>query len=452
MIDVVACDTTTIKAPQKRKNRYAYYVFFVLFAATFLNGLDGSEFTGAANIIARELHLGINDVGVLTSAFTVFLTVSIIPVGIWADRARRSRVIAVCLAVWSLATALTGLASGFLALFATRMFTGIGEAGYMPAGYSLVGDSFADDQRTRVISWLSIAGLVGPILGMVLGGVIAGLAPGSWRWAFLATGIPGLLLAFLAWRLHEPAHQQTATVTGDAGILTYGALKPREVVTHLVALLGNPMLVCLTIIGVLTTFTATALQTYFPILLQQHDTFGLTSGQAASFAGLVLGPTALVGVMLGGYLADWLTRRYRGARILVCAVSVLLTAPLNVASLLVANTHRLALFSAILIPTFFINTLHIGPLAAAVLDIVPAQQRASAVAISVFVQRILGTASAPLLIGLLARAFDPSGLHFLNSMAGHDLILALLCSCPLAFISAGIVGILGLCRVRTAEE
>jgi MFS transporter, Spinster family, sphingosine-1-phosphate transporter len=158
MIDVIASDTTTIKASQKRKNRYAYYVFFVLFAATFLNGLDGSQFTGAANVIARELHLGINDVGVLTSAFTIFLTVSIIPVGIWADRARRLYVIAACLAVWSLATALTALAGGFLALFATRMFTGIGEAGYMPAGYSLVGDSFGDDQCTRVISLLSNSG------------------------------------------------------------------------------------------------------------------------------------------------------------------------------------------------------------------------------------------------------------------------------------------------------
>jgi MFS transporter, Spinster family, sphingosine-1-phosphate transporter len=241
-------------------------------------------------------------------------------------------------------------------------------------------------------------------------------------------------------------------VIDDAGMPTYGALKPEEVIRHLIALLHNPMLVCLTVIEILTTFTATALQTYFPILLQQHDTFGLTSGQAASFAGLVLGPTALVGVILGGYLADWLTGRYRGARTLVCVVSVLLTAPLNVASLLVANTHSLVLFSAILIPTFFINTLHIGPLAAAVLDVVPAQQRASAVAISVFMQRILGTAFAPLLIGLLARAFDPSGLHFLNNMAGHDLVLALLCTCPLTFISAGIVGILGLRRTRTAGE
>jgi MFS family permease len=160
--------------------------------------------------------------------------------------------------------------------------------------------------------------------------------------------------------------------------------------------------VSLTIIGVLTTFTATALQTYFPILLQQHDTFGMTSGQAGTYAGLILGPVAIVGVLLGGYLADWLTHRYAGARLLIIISSVLLVLPLNVTSLLLATTHNLVLFSAFMIPTFFINTLHLAPLAAAFLDIVPSESRASAVAISLFVQGILGRAAAPLVIGMLA--------------------------------------------------
>src|SRR6266702_6211503 len=136
MRSVVSPDTTAVQQPpqspqlplpQKSKSRYGYYVIFVLFAATLLNGLDASEFTSASTVIARELHLGINVIGILASAFTIFLTISIIAVGIWADRAKRSHVIAACLAVWSLATALTGLASNFIALFFTRMFTGIGE-------------------------------------------------------------------------------------------------------------------------------------------------------------------------------------------------------------------------------------------------------------------------------------------------------------------------------------
>jgi len=118
--------------------------------------------------------------------------------------------------------------------------------------------------------------------------------------------------------------------------------------------------------------------------------------------------------------------------------------PLNITSLLIANSHNLVLFSAIMVPTFFINTLHLAPLSAAFLDVVPSESRASAVAIALFIQRILGSAGAPLAIGMLAGFFDPTGLHFLHNVAGHDLTLALICTCPLAFISAGIVGIIGL--------
>lgn len=436
---------TPVHAPQQRKNHFAGYVFFILFAATLLNGLDASEFTGAAAVIARDLHLSINEIGMIASAFTLFLTISIIPLGLWADRARRSHVIGACLAVWSLATTLTGLAGNFIAIFLTRTVTGIGEAGYVPAGNSLVGDVYKEDQRGKVMSWLTLAAVLGPLVGLVLGGVIAGLAVGSWRWAFLITGIPGLILAFFAWRLREPVRRSTGKLPSTAD---QGTLKTQYVLAQLRNLVRIKTFVCLVIIGVLTTFTATALQTYFPILLQQRDTFGMTSGQAGTYAGLVLGPTAIVGVILGGYLADWLSRRYAGARLLIIIVSCLLVLPLNIASLLMATTHNLVLFSAIMIPTFFINTLHLAPLAAAFLDVVPSESRASAVAISTFIQGILGRAVAPLAIGLLAGFFDPTGLHFLHNLAGHDLILALISTCPLAFVSAGIVGIIGLRWVR----
>lgn len=445
-------ETTLVQQSKSPKNPYAISVVIVLLIATLLNGLDSSEFTGASVVIARDLHLSLGDVGMLASAFTLFLTISIIPIGLWADRAKRSHIIALCLAVWSLATALTGLASNVIALFLTRSFTGIGEAGYGPAGNSLVGDIFKEDQRGKVMSWLTLAAVIGPLVGLVLGGVIAGLAPGSWRLAFLITGIPGLILACFAWRLHEPVRSATGKLPNAA----QGTAKTQYVLAQLRNLLQIKTFVALTIVGVLTTFTATALQTYFPILLQQHDTFGMTSGQAGTYAGLLLGPTAIVGVLLGGYLADWLTRRYVGARLLIIISSVLLVLPLNVAALLLSSTHNLVLFSALMIPAFFINTLHLAPLAAAFLDIVPSESRASAVAISTFIQGILGRAAAPVIIGMLAGWLDPTGLHFLHNLAGHDLVLALIYTCPLAFLGSGIVGIIALRWIRhdraAAEE
>ncbi len=102
-----------------------------------------------------------------------------------------------------------------------------------------------------------------------------------------------------------------------------------------------------------------------------------------------------------------------------------------------------------MIPAFFINTLHLAPLAAALLDVVPSESRASAVAISLFIQRILGSAFAPLLIGMLAGYFDSTGLHFLHNAAGRDIVLALVCTCPLAFAGAGITSIIGLRWIPT---
>jgi MFS family permease len=72
---------------QKSQSSRPLYIFFLLLAATLLNGLDSSEFTGAANVIARDLHLTISDIGMLASAFTLLITISAIPLGLLADRA-----------------------------------------------------------------------------------------------------------------------------------------------------------------------------------------------------------------------------------------------------------------------------------------------------------------------------------------------------------------------------
>src|SRR5215467_13573810 len=86
------------------------------------------------------------------------------------------------------------------------MVLGIGEAGYFPAGTALMSDYFSRSKRSRIMSWWSVGQLVGILVGFAIGGVLAGL--GKWRLAFVFTGIPGLLLAFLAWKLREPRRNE----------------------------------------------------------------------------------------------------------------------------------------------------------------------------------------------------------------------------------------------------
>jgi len=163
-----------------------------MFAIGFLNYLDRNVLTGAANIVAHELGLGIDSIGYIASAFIIVYTTFTIPMGIWADRAKRKNVVAFCVAVWSVATALTALSFNFLSLFLSRMVLGIGEAGYFPAGTALLSDYFSRKKRSRIMSWWSAGQLVGVLFGFVIGGVVADLYVGSWRLAFIFTGIPGL--------------------------------------------------------------------------------------------------------------------------------------------------------------------------------------------------------------------------------------------------------------------
>src|SRR5215469_16887887 len=190
---------------QTTKN-YAMYVFWIMFLISFLNYMDRYILNGAATVVAHELGFGIDGIGYIASAFLVVYTLATVPLGIWADRAKRKNVVAVCVSIWSLATAFTAFANSFLTLFLSRMVLGIGEAGYFPAGTALMSDYFSRSRRSRIMSWWSVGQLIGILVGFVLGGVLAGM--GKWRLAFIFTGVPGLLLAFLAWRLREPRRNE----------------------------------------------------------------------------------------------------------------------------------------------------------------------------------------------------------------------------------------------------
>ncbi|MBX5457853.1 MAG: MFS transporter [Thermogemmatispora sp.] len=195
-------------ASRRRASGYATYAFVIMFFINFLNYMDRYVFTGASPIIGQELGLGLDQLGYIASAFLIVYTLGTLPFGIWADRTRRKNVVALCVTIWSLATVFTALASNFIALFLSRMVLGVGEAGYYPAGTALLSDYYSRKKRAQVMSRWWAGSLIGLMVGFILGGFIVGLGKGSWRLAFLISGIPGLVLALLAWRLREPRRNQ----------------------------------------------------------------------------------------------------------------------------------------------------------------------------------------------------------------------------------------------------
>jgi len=427
-------------------------VFWIMFLISFLNYLDRNVLTGAANVVAHELGFGFDGIGYIASAFLVVYTLATVPLGIWADRAKRKNVVAITVAIWSIATAFTALATNFITLFLSRMVLGIGEAGYFPAGTALMSDYFSRTRRSRIMSWWSVGQLVGILVGFVIGGVVAGLFVGSWRLAFLITGIPGLILAFLAWKLREPRRNEADEEEIALYPYTLGDMAEIEephqamqispnVLSQFGTLLRVKTLVVLIIMQIFAYFVLGVNTVYLPTFLQQKDIYGLSSSQAGIYSGVIIVLAGLAGTVLGGYMADWLNRRHQGARVLVCGIGFLLGAP----SFAVAvSTHSFAVFTVFFVLTALLLTVYTGPSTAATQDVVPSILRASAVAVTLLFAHLLGDAFAPALVGALATAFDPThGLHFANYVGGQDLAKALLITCTPALVIAGLVGITG---------
>ncbi len=312
-------------------------------------------------------------------------------------------------------------------------------------------DYFRRTVRARVLSWWWTSALLGTTGGIIIGGIVAGLGFGMWRWAFVWTGLLGLIFALLVVWMREPRRNEAdeENWASEAASTPHGATltpsnAPVRTTPPLSSLLRVKSFVVLTLIWLFTSFNVGASATYLPTLLQQNDTFAFKSGEAAVYTGIGFAVAGIAGVVLGGYLSDALKRRYPGARVLICGVGLLIGAPAYALAVFGAVRHNLVLFTLFFLLATLLNQMYIGPSNAAILDVVPSVIRASALAVSGFASSLLGGAFAPSIVGFLAGVFDPThGQHFVHNSAGLDLTFALLVTCVPCLFLAGILGIVG---------
>ena len=204
-------DANTSQAP-----RYAWYVLAVLFLVYVLNFVDRQIISILAEDIKRDLNLRDEDLGFLYgTAFGVFYALFGIPLGRLADNWHRVRLMTMGLGLWSAMTALSGLSASGGQLATARVGVGIGEATASPAAYSLISDWFPKRLRATALAIYSSGLYIGGGLSLGIGGLIVqrwnraypdggpfGLH--GWQAAFLAVGLPGLLLALWIATLREP--------------------------------------------------------------------------------------------------------------------------------------------------------------------------------------------------------------------------------------------------------
>ena len=204
-----------------RVQPYAWYVLGVLVLLYILNFIDRQIVSILVEDIKRDLGATDAEMGFLTgAAFGVFYALFGIPLGKLADEWHRVKLMAAGLTIWSAFTALSGFARSFGALSVARLGVGVGEASASPAAYSLISDWFPKRMRGTALAIYSSGLYLGGGVSLLIGAVIvqrwnasypAGGPLGlvGWQAAFLAVGIPGLLLAVLILTLREPNRGQS---------------------------------------------------------------------------------------------------------------------------------------------------------------------------------------------------------------------------------------------------
>jgi MFS family permease len=389
--------------PARRAVQGAAFGLAILSFVNLFNYLDRFVVSALFESLKHsELALTDFKLGFLMTSFLVVYMVAAPVFGVLGDRRSRPRLIAFGVAVWSLATALSGFAGGYVSLLAARATVGIGEAAYGTISPSLLSDYYPAKERGRVMAIFFCAIPVGSALGYVVGGLMD--AHFGWRSAFFVAGTPGLLLAALCLKLRDPPRgAQDDRAAAPAAAATVPAAPPgaaggaRGVMTVYVNLIRNAPY-ALTVFGYAAyTFAVGGLAAWMPAFLERVR--GMPSAQATVSFGAMVVVTGFVGTFAGGWLGDYCAKYSRQALLWVSAVSTLMAVPLSWAALTAAST---AVYTACMVAALLCLFISTGPINAVIVNVVAPLQRASAVALSVFTIHLLGDVVSPPLIGALS--------------------------------------------------
>jgi MFS family permease len=351
----------------------------------------------------KHAGLGLSDanLGSLMSGFLVVYTLTAPVFGALGDRRSRPKLIAFGVACWSFATTLSGFAVGYWSLLAARATVGVGEAAYVTIAPSLLSDYFPASRRARVMAIFFCAIPVGSALGYVVGGLVD--KQYGWRAAFFVAGGPGLLLAALCLLLRDPPR---GAQDAAGGVAPPASSSPdrgtrAQTWTAYVRLVHNKPYV-LTVLGYAAyTFAVGGLAVWMPAFLERSR--GMPRSEATVSFGAIVVITGFLGTFVGGWLGDYCAKYSRQAYLWISAIATAIAAPL-VWIALTAESHTVYLvFMVAAQLCLFLST---GPINAAIINLVGAGERATAIALEVFAIHLLGDALSPPLIGALSDAFS----------------------------------------------
>ena len=356
----------------------------LLTAMNFVNYLDRYILPAVQEQIKHEFTLTDNQIGSLTLWFMVAY-VCVSPITGWlGDRFPRKPMIVVAALAIAGMNFLTAHVHGYTELNFRHAALGVGEACFGIFAPALLADFYSESKRNKVMTIFNIALPVGAAAGYEAGAWVA--AHHGWRMSFIASAVPGVLVALLIlFFMREP--QRTAAVekakTDKASVLSLAKNK-----AYLTSILGYAAV----------TFSLGGISWWMPSFLHRE------AGYSIEASGAIMGPIIVVaglgGTALGGWLAQVWSRKTPKALYLVPALSAALT----IAPAIVCFFGPQRLIVPSLSAAVFLIFLGTGPVNAATLNAVPANLRATAMAGQLFMIHVLGDMPSSKVIGMISDA------------------------------------------------
>ena len=380
-----------------RERRYAWYVVGVLTLANISGFIDRQILALLVPPIRRDLGLTLTQVSYLGVSFAVFFALMGIPIARMADRGSRRNVIAVGIAVWSIMTALCGLASTFWRLLLARFGVGVGEAALQAPATSLIADYFPRERLGSAMGVYSLGIFLGSGLAYFIGGWIVGLVSvqETWTWpligairpwqtVFMMVGLPGLLIALLMLTVREPARQAAPAIAPLSAVFAWIRANARTFVCYA---------------GGFTLYATVNFGIAFWLATFLIQTYDMPAARAGMIQGMLTMTIGTLGVLSGGRLKDALSRRGHtdsAVRVgIVGAIGMLCSASAYPFSGSVeAVVVRLAIVN-------FFAALPWGAAWAGTAEVAPTAIRAQAVSVFILVLNLVSFAGGPWAVAVL---------------------------------------------------
>ena len=372
------------------ETRKRAFALWVLFGINTMNFYDRQILAAVAEPIRKEWGLSDSALGLLGTAFTLLYAFVGVPFGRWADTRSRKWLLGAGCAVWSLMTAMSGLAQNSWQLFAARLGVGVGEASCAPAANSLIGDLYAPKQRARALSIFMLGLPVGMFLSFLISGRIAHAY--GWRAAFYVACLPGLVLAALALWVREPrrGHSEGRMETAHRPGSPY------------LVVLGIPTLLWIIVSGALHNFNMYAAGSFMAVFLSRYHALDLKS--AAFAAALIFGVSGAAGLLAGGWAADRFGGVRTNGRLLLSAVTMTVAAPCAYLALRQPGGEVVP-FVLLMGAGLACAYVYYSSVYAAIQDVVEPALRGTAMAVYFFAMYVLGGSLGPWGTGMLSDYF-----------------------------------------------